>query len=305
MPPPDDNRPPLSPEKMQVNLGVRGTFSYLEWDHAPLDTPHLHFAHANGFNANTYRQLLGPLAPDFHITAWDARGHGRTTAPANPNMLGHDWTVFRDDLKAFIEHHGKPIWLAGHSLGAVVSMELAVTGHPLVQGLILVDPVFLPRRILHIWGPMKRLGLAYHLPLAARALKRRAEWSSLAEIEESYCCRGGFKTWADPNMLRDYLAAGTRNLANGGVELTCTPAWEAAVFAATPHRVWRELAQLTRPLTLLYGTNSDTFMRPAARLLPKTVPQARLIPVPDTTHFVPMEQPETVRQAIRDTVKMR
>ena len=42
----------------------------------PADRPlDLLFVHANGFNARTYRTILGPLAEQFHILAVDLRGH--------------------------------------------------------------------------------------------------------------------------------------------------------------------------------------------------------------------------------------
>jgi pimeloyl-ACP methyl ester carboxylesterase len=40
------------------------------------------FVHANGFNAQTYRTLLSPLAAGLRILAIDQRGHGATTLPA-------------------------------------------------------------------------------------------------------------------------------------------------------------------------------------------------------------------------------
>ena len=49
--------------------------------------PALHFAHANGFNALTYRLLLGQLCGGFRIYATDLRGHGHTTLAANPKGM--------------------------------------------------------------------------------------------------------------------------------------------------------------------------------------------------------------------------
>ena len=119
----------------RTNLATsRGEFSVLRWDAAGRSAPLLHFAHANGFNAQTYVRLLGPLSERFRIVAWDARGHGLTNASADPAMLGRDWSVYVDDLCAVVETLGEPLVLAGHSLGAVVSMELAASGHDLVQG---------------------------------------------------------------------------------------------------------------------------------------------------------------------------
>ena len=55
----------------------QGAISYLEWG---ADDPHktpLHFAHANGFNGQTYSRILSGLSDRFHIRAWDARGERR------------------------------------------------------------------------------------------------------------------------------------------------------------------------------------------------------------------------------------
>jgi pimeloyl-ACP methyl ester carboxylesterase len=60
-----------------------GAMSHLEW---ATQGPLLHFAHATGFNAETYQGLLEPLAARFHIHAADARGHGLTVMGTAPGM---------------------------------------------------------------------------------------------------------------------------------------------------------------------------------------------------------------------------
>jgi len=103
-----------------------GAVSYLEWK-TGADLPPLHFAHANGFNGQTYRTLLGPLASRFHIRAWDARGHGMSELPVDIDTH-KDWYVYRDDLIAFLERFaeetGQPVLLAGHSMGALVAQVM-------------------------------------------------------------------------------------------------------------------------------------------------------------------------------------
>jgi pimeloyl-ACP methyl ester carboxylesterase len=122
-------------------------------------------------------------------------------------------------------------------------------------------------------------------------------WAGVDEMVESYCCRGGFSTWESRDWIKDYLLGGTVAV-DGGVRLSCEPAWEAATFASTPHNVWNELRRVKCPLTVVYGAESDTFLPAAARLLPAILPQAKLLPVPGTGHFVPMEQPAALRQKI-------
>ena len=58
--------------------------------------PVLHWAHANGFNAQTYDPLLAPLAGDFDVYAADARGHGFSTLAADPAHYP-GWTQYRND----------------------------------------------------------------------------------------------------------------------------------------------------------------------------------------------------------------
>jgi len=87
------------PQRKQVAF-EDGAFSYLEWE-AEAGAPALHFAHATGFNAETYRTLLQPLAGRFHIYAADLRGHGFTTLPADPAAF-KGWQSYGEDLARFL-----------------------------------------------------------------------------------------------------------------------------------------------------------------------------------------------------------
>ena len=109
--------------------------------------PVLHWAHANGFNGQTYDPLLAPLAERYDIHAWDARGHGMSTLPADPKDMT-SWYIYRDDLEKLIGHladvAGQKVWLGGHSMGGCASVLLAAKRPDLVAGLILADPVITP-----------------------------------------------------------------------------------------------------------------------------------------------------------------
>ena len=110
------------------------------------DTPNpdIVFLHATGLNARAYRTLLQPLGERFHVLAIDARGHGLTTLPAR--RFGYtSWRPHRDDLIALLEQHvTTPVTLAGHSMGATVSLLAAGRRPDLVAGLALIEPVILP-----------------------------------------------------------------------------------------------------------------------------------------------------------------
>jgi pimeloyl-ACP methyl ester carboxylesterase len=259
-----------------IDLGA-GSVSQLVWE---ADAPPLHFAHANGFNAETYRGLLAPLAGRFRVAASDARGHGFTTLPVTPG-LARGWTIFRDDLDRIAPDGAI---LAGHSMGATASLMLAALKPARVRALVLVEPVLVPKGMMP--GDNE---------LARRAEKRRDSFASLDEAFALYRGRGAFKTWPD-ETLRDYLRGGLEPTADG-MRLACRPAWEAEDFRSTPPGVSELAAQLRCPVTLIHaadGTASPNEVEIFKRLCPET----RVIAVPGATHFLPMEFPELVRKEI-------
>ena len=287
------------PRRLSLSLG-NGEISYLEWKLAE-GLPPLHFAHANGFNGLTYRALLAPLAPYFHIRAWDARGHGMTTLPADP-AAHKDWYIYRDDLIAFTERFaedaGRPVLLAGHSMGGTASLMAAAERPDLVAGLCLADPVLIPasmRRLLRLAG---RFGFKLRGgDLAAGAEKRRARWKDKETIIAAYKGRGAFRTWPT-QFLADYVEGGTKPAEDGEVELACAPAWEAANFRAQRHDPWAAIEKLRVPLTLLYAGKGSTCSPPGPQLLARKDPGATVARVGEATHFLPMEFPERLRQEL-------
>ena len=246
--------------------------------------PLLHFAHANGFNAETYRSLLAPLSNNLTIVASDARGHGRTTLPATPG-LQQGWTIFRDDLLGILDRIApNGAILAGHSMGATASLMAAALRPEKVRALVLVEPVLVPQGVT--------VGAS---ELSERAEKRRDAFASREDAFALYRSRSAFTTWPDEALL-DYLRGGLEP-AEGGVRLSCRPAWEAEDFRSAPPGVSALARALHCPVTLIHaqsGTASENEVAIFTRLCPAT----RAIAQPGATHFLPMEFPGLVRDEI-------
>ncbi len=261
-----------------------GCVSYLEWAGAG---PAIHFAHANGFNAETYRALLAPLGSRYHLFASDARGHGFTTLPTGPGLAA-GWSILRDDLAATLDAlHPGPIILAGHSLGAVASLMVAASRPNRVRGLVLVEPVLVPADPKGLENP----GPA----LVEMTRKRRTQFSSFDQVLNAYRGRGAFQSWPD-EMLIDYLKGGLRN-ADGGVHLTCAPDWEAEIYSSTPLGTATLVERVTCPVTILYGEKNSSVPDREVRLLAQGG-RCTLLQIPGTDHFLPMEKPQAVRAEI-------
>ena len=84
--------------------------------------PDVVFAHANGYPSQSYRKLLDPLAQQFTIYTIEHRP--LWSVARAPRRLS--WRAYADDLiQALEDHGGRPVWLVGHSMGAVVSVLVA------------------------------------------------------------------------------------------------------------------------------------------------------------------------------------
>lgn len=264
------------------SLGLKeGRLSLLEW---PGSGPTFHFAHANGFNAQTYSQLLAPLGGRFSVLASDARGHGLTDLPTVPGSA-KGWDLLARDLAETLEQlPAGPIVLAGHSLGGITSMMVAAARPDRVRGLILVEPVLVPEKYP---GP----GPA----LAVMTRKRRDRFASLEDALNSYRGRGAFASWPE-GVLRDYLEGGLLP-ADDGVRLACSPAWEAEIYADNPVGAAQLASKVNCPITVLYGDTNSTAPDSEVKFIAQHA-TARIVKIPGASHFLPMEKPEVVREEI-------
>jgi pimeloyl-ACP methyl ester carboxylesterase len=259
------------------------------------------FLHATGFNAITYQSIIEPLGKLMHVAALDMRGHGRSKLPADPRKLT-SWNRFRDDvIQALEKLSPEGAVLGGHSMGATVALLVAGKRPDLVRGLVLVDPVILPRAALRLYNiPFLNMTIP-RSTMARNALRRRRKFGSPGEAAEQLRGRGAFRTWRTP-FLDDYVVDGVLRQDDGAFQLSCTPEWEAAVFQAHRYRPWKALRRLRKkpvPIIILQAEKESTSGADLDQRVHNIRPDAAVTRVPGTTHFVPMERPYEVRDALK------
>jgi pimeloyl-ACP methyl ester carboxylesterase len=287
------------PERRTIKMWD-GEVSTLAWEQASPKAASLHFAHANGFNALTYRSLLDGLANDVRLYASDLRGHGQTTLAANPKGMA-SWRIYRDDiLRLLQELDGRPKILAGHSMGATASLMAAVVKPGWVTGLVLVEPVIMPPSYLRWMAIMRTLGLIDRMfPMVAQAKRRRGIWPSRDAMFAAYRGKGAFRTWPE-DVVRDYIDGGSLEyLDDKQVRLACTPGWEAANYRAGSPNIWRDLDKVRCPVTLIVGSKRSTCPEQVIEMMLAQRPDIRVVRVPGASHFLPMEFPDIVRREMR------
>ena len=285
----------VTPRARRFPLPSRGgEMAALEY--GPADQPFdIVFCHANGFNARTYRTILGPLADRLRILAIDLRGHGATRLPTVvENRPG--WADYRDDLLALLPHVTTgPVVVAGHSMGATTSLMAAAQAPGAIARLVLFDPVLSPIRT-----ELAPPDIAQS-PMVQGALRRRPVFDSRDAAFAAYQGRGAFKTWS-AEQLADYVAAGFHDLEDGRVELACAPAWEASNFSVYDSQAWAAALACPCPVRIFRAEHGSTCRIDDHIETLSATGRYRIETVAGTSHFLPMERPDLVRQALAQAV---
>lgn len=190
--------------------------------------------HGIGEHVGRYTTLVTHLtAAGFAVCGFDHRGHGRS-----PGRKGHigSWTEYREDVRAFLgvaekQFPGRPVFLYGHSLGALIVTEyvIAYPGGGLV-GLIASGI------------PLQPTGVAKpHLIALARILSRVWPTFSISLGVD------GSRLSRDPDVVRDYDE-------DPLVHHVASMRWGAETLAAI-ERVRSRAAAIRLPILVLHGGN--------------------------------------------------
>jgi pimeloyl-ACP methyl ester carboxylesterase len=277
----------------------RGIVSTCFWQ-GPKDGPVLHWAHANGFNGQTYASLLNKLTSSYNIYAWDTPGYGKSLIGENYDSK-NPIQGYALDLEAFIEalhiKHKKKILLAGHSMGGSLSIMIGSSMKDKIEGMILADPVVISLYYKYLTRFLGPLGyISSTIQLTNQALNKRNKWESYEHLLNSYKGRGAFKTWR-PDFLKDYIKGGTKE-EKGMITLSCLPETEAASFRnteiiATP----KIIKNISVPVTLMVAEHGSTTSSKNSFDALKT--EKKVITIEKGSHFFPMEMPELVIKEIK------
>jgi pimeloyl-ACP methyl ester carboxylesterase len=128
-----------------VRLAVR------EW---PGKGPAILLLHGLASSSHIYDLLAPKLTGDFHVVAYDHRGHGQSSKPRS----GYGFDRTAGDAAAVIRklRLRRPL-IVGHSWGANVALEVAVRYPRAVSGLVFLDGGFLPMRNRMDWRSAREL----------------------------------------------------------------------------------------------------------------------------------------------------
>jgi lipase len=259
--------------------------SYLSYEG---DGPPLIFLHATGFLPWLWHPLARELAGSYRIFAPYFCDHRET----DPENGGLNWITLAEDLSRFCKslHLEKP-FLAGHSMGATVSMMAnALSGLP-AAGMVLIEPILLPPEFYK-----SNISVEQH-PLASKAIRRTNFWRDRDEAMTYLHSRSLFQGW-DEEMLELYLRHGMSGN-DGGLRLTCSPRREAALFmGGMQYDPWPLLSRVSCPVLILEGEKSENKGFIDLDRIRTLIPDCAHYRVSGAGHLIPMEKPREVTRFI-------
>ena len=247
--------------------------------------------HATGFLPWLWHPIARSLSSSCRVIAPYFCDHRES----DPDEGGLNWMTLAEDFSEFCGalKVRSPL-LVGHSMGATVLTIAAARYGLKPAAMVLIEPIFLPRNFYNTTLPVK------DHPLAAKSIQRRNQWRDASEARNYLQSRSLFKPW-DEEMLSLYIQHGMKDRPGGGLELTCSPKREAALFmGGVQYDPWPLLPQVNCPVLVLEGEQSDNRHFIDLKKIASLFPDATHRLIRDAGHLIPMEKPEETTTVIRE-----
>lgn len=269
--------------------------AWFEWG-APTDAPTILLVHATGFHARCWDRVIERLG-DRHVLAVDMRGHGRSSDDGPIT-----WDQCGADLTAFVRERGLVGAVGvGHSMGGHCMVQTASALPDAFSRLLLIDPVIMPPE-----SYAQRL--AWDDGSEHPTAKRRDHWADWESMRDRFADRMPFAAW-DPAVLEDYCRFGVLPRDDGdGFRLACPPKVEAAIYMGSASRdIHAQARRVEVPVTVLRAKARsadrdvmDFSSSPTDPALAECFPAGRDVHLPESSHFIPMEDPALTAEFILD-----
>ncbi|ANY09457.1 alpha/beta fold hydrolase [Pseudonocardia sp. HH130630-07] len=234
--------------------------------------------HGVGLDHTVWDRVVPGLAGEGRtVHAPDLLGHG--TAPDAP--AGSTLSDLAAPVAALLDRAGeRPLHLVGFSLGALVATRVALDRPDRVAALTLVSGVA-DRSDAQRAAVLDRLRAARSdLPATFDAAVERWFSPSWRAAEPGTADR--MRSVLGANRPASYLAC-------------------YEVFATADAELWPELPRLGAPVVATTGADDPGSTPAMSEGLADRVPHGRAVIVPGARHLLPLERPDAVLAAIRET----
>ncbi len=245
--------------------------------------PTLVLLHGVGSWSYNWRDAIAPLASRYRVICLDAKGHGFSDKPSQPEPPGHQVIELQRSLAVLTGDRSEPVTVVAQSLGALVALAAATRQPELFDRLVLINvPIFL-EQLPSVW-----LNLLAYLPLElvwqfdrARliqpllplvrpvvALARREVVADPALIQREYLDWALYPYLEFPGAIAKFAEELRQSAREIGKRVRGEPCLLREVEA--------KLSQLEIPTLLLWGDCDRWFPPTLGEQLQRALPKAQL-----------------------------
>lgn len=226
--------------------------------------------HGVGLRAEAWAAQIADLQADYQIIAPDMPGHGAAPCPPVPMPLAG----YAQNLARVLEALEEPALIVGHSMGALIALELASHRPDRVCGVAALNAVF------------------QRNPAAAAAVRARAEsltgdslpdpdptltrWFGASDTPERRACDQWLRS-ADPRGYK----------------------WAYSAFAQTLGPEPRDLRAIACPVLFATGADEPNSTPEMSQQMAQETPDSQALIIEGAAHMLPMTHPDTINAALR------
>ena len=245
----------------------------------------IHFFHANGFPAETYKELLSLIDGDIQDPL--------SVIGKQIPEVKEGYHEFTDEI---IEHasktHGEGIAI-GHSFGGTLSLLAEAREPGLFKNIILLDPPIFSHAKRIILSFLRKLGLEYLVTPAKKSIKRRESFNSREEALDYFSSKTLFKE-IPKTTIEHYVQSGLEER-NGTFQLVIPRQRETEIFLTLPTRFPREIRTIQGDL--IYADKVRLLDDDDLKWWGKAMPEISRTPF-QGSHMFPLEKPKELAQRI-------
>jgi len=258
-------------------LNIKGTDLYYEDQGTGDET--IVFAHSLLFNCRMFDDQVRVLRDRYRCVTFDFRGQGRSEVTRD----GYDMDTLADDAANLFQHlNCAPCHFLGFSMGGFVALRLAIHQPGLLHSLILVATSADPE-------PQENLSNYKLLNFLTRWIGPKVVANQVMPIMFSE----GFLTDPARASVRDEWRQHFLNNNKVGVS-------KAVSGVISREGVYDSLADIELPTLILAGENDIATTPDKSERMHASIPNSRIVTIPNTGHMSPVEEPEAVNSAIVD-----
>lgn len=224
--------------------------------------------HGVGLRAEAWSAQIDALAGRFAVTAADMPGHGESALFDDPPTLA-------DYSDRVAEALDEPVFLAGHSMGAMIALDLAIRYPERVCAVAALNAIY--RRSAEAAEAVRQRAASLDRVSVADPAGPLARWFGEVESPEATACRD----WLTEVSLSGYRAAYTAFAREDG-----------------PSDVG--LRGLHCPALFLTGSMDPNSTPAMSEAMAAMAPKGRAIVIEGAAHMMPMTHPAQVDGALLD-----